>query len=139
MRSSSKMRPAVLLSAKICFLFLCLALVRCVAAQTWIVLSPVGSPPVTVPRPAFYDAANNRMTVFFPGNPIIGGLGNQVWVLDNANGLGGTPTWIKLQWPANHRGSRGSVICSVTVPMCQDKPLRAVTFMVRTVFCIQQR
>lgn len=40
-------------------------------AQTWIELNPVGSPPdpVYVAKSAFYDAANNRLIVFFPGNP----------------------------------------------------------------------
>jgi len=68
------------------------------AAQTWIELAPVGSPPdpIFAPKPAHYDAASNRLIVFFPGNPPFGGFGNQVWVLTNANGLGGTPVWIQL-------------------------------------------
>jgi hypothetical protein len=67
-------------------------------AQTWIELSPTGSPPdpIYVPKPVHYDATNNRLIVFFPGNPPYGGFGNQVWVLTNANGLGGTPAWIQL-------------------------------------------
>jgi hypothetical protein len=63
----------------------------------WTQLSPSGTPPA--PRccqTAVYDAANNRMIVF-------GGLGSDgeqlfsdLWVLTNANGLGGTPAWIQL-------------------------------------------
>ncbi len=68
------------------------------SAQTWIELFPSGSPPdpIYVPKPAHYDAASNRLIVFFPGNPPFGGFGNQVWVLTNANGLGGGPAWINL-------------------------------------------
>ncbi len=69
-----------------------------VRAQTWIELSPSGSPPDPIysPKHVNYDAANNRLIVFFPGNPPYGGFGNQVWVLTNANGLGGAPVWINL-------------------------------------------
>ena len=49
-----------------------------------------GSPPPRSIHTAVYDAAGNRMMVF-------GGLGssiyNDVWVLSNANGLGGTSVW----------------------------------------------
>ena len=49
-----------------------------------------GSPPPRSIHTAVYDAASNRMMVF-------GGLGssiyNDVWVLSNANGLGGTSVW----------------------------------------------
>src|SRR4029077_19030833 len=44
------------------------------------------------------DSANNRMTVA-GGSGIVGGscsLTNAVWVLSNANGLGGNPVWINL-------------------------------------------
>src|SRR5437870_4037197 len=61
----------------------------------WSQLTPTGVPPA--PRTlhtAVYDLATNRMIVF-------GGIGgftvlNDVWVLDHANGLGGTPTWVQL-------------------------------------------
>jgi hypothetical protein len=43
---------------------------------------------------AVYDAVNNRMTIFAGGTS--SGLLNDVWVLSNANGLGGTPTWTQL-------------------------------------------
>ena len=71
-----------------------------VVAQTWIELSPAtpsGAPPDPgfLPKPVHYDAVNNRLIVFKPGVPP-GGVGNQVWVLTNANGLGGTPVWTPL-------------------------------------------
>jgi len=70
---------------------------------TWIELAPVGSPPNPVyeRKQIHYDAANNRLIVFFPGNPPHNpnppGNGNEVWILTHANGLGGTPAWSKLQ------------------------------------------
>lgn len=68
-----------------------------VQAQTWIELNPIGSPPPYLDRaPSNYDAANNRLIVFVPDPPAVGEAGNQVWVLTNANGLGGTPEWIRL-------------------------------------------
>jgi hypothetical protein len=62
---------------------------------TWMQLSPLGGPP-PVPRddsPAVYDPVANRMTIF-GGNP--SPTFNDAWVLENANGLGGTPTWVQL-------------------------------------------
>jgi len=63
---------------------------------TWTQLAPSGTSPAgRIGHAAIYDAANNRMTVFGGDN-----VGHQtlsdVWVLTNANGLGGTPAWIQL-------------------------------------------
>jgi hypothetical protein len=66
-------------------------------AQTWIELNPIGSPPLQNSTVVNYDAASNRLIVYFPGNPAINpAWSNQVWVLTNANGLGGSPAWIQL-------------------------------------------
>lgn len=65
-------------------------------ASTWTQLSPAGIPPS--PRSihtAVYDPASNRMTVF-GGNQACLNADSQVWVLTNANGLGGTPAWTLL-------------------------------------------
>jgi hypothetical protein len=64
----------------------------------WVELSPSGSPPTArFGHTAVYNPNSNRMIVF-GGNNGGGGNGNvefnDVWVLENANGLGGTPTWI---------------------------------------------
>lgn len=62
-------------------------------SQTWLQLSPTGGPPS--PRVAdlmAFDPATDRAIVFGSGN----GLSNDVWVLTNADGIGGTPTWIQL-------------------------------------------
>lgn len=64
---------------------------------TWTQLATVGGPPAgRGNHAAVYDSVNNRMIIF-------GGCGggcypiyNDVWVLSNANGLGGTPTWTQL-------------------------------------------
>ncbi len=61
----------------------------------WITLSPTGSlPPVRAGHTAVYDTANDRMIVFggYTGSSYL----NDVWVLTNANDLGGTPGWIQL-------------------------------------------
>ncbi len=62
----------------------------------WIKLNTVGAPPSRGNHSAVYDSVNNRMIIF-------GGCGggctpvyNDVWVLTNANGLGGNPEWIPL-------------------------------------------
>ncbi|MGC0771315.1 MAG: MBG domain-containing protein [Candidatus Acidiferrum sp.] len=68
-------------------------------APAWIQLSPTGGPPAGQYGPTtFYDSANNRMTVT-GGSGIVGGScspTNAVWVLSNANGLGGAPVWTNL-------------------------------------------
>jgi beta-lactam-binding protein with PASTA domain len=63
----------------------------------WVTLTPTGTPPA--PRFAHqsaYDPLSNSLIVF--GGANVGGSlqYNDVWVLSNANGLGGTPTWAKL-------------------------------------------
>jgi hypothetical protein len=74
------------------------------SSPTWTTLSPSGIPPgVREGASAVYDTSHNRMIVF-------GGLDaissccpynildyNDVWVLSNANGHGGTPAWTQLQ------------------------------------------
>jgi galactose oxidase-like protein len=64
---------------------------------TWTELSPVGGPPDGQSvHTAVYDSANNRMTVFggYSGPSTSNAvLQNAVWVLSNANGLGGAPVW----------------------------------------------
>jgi galactose oxidase-like protein len=69
-----------------------------------------GSPPKRFSPTAVYDAANNRMIIFGGGlipDPRIGPGGlNDVWVLANANGLGGTPVWTKLKPTAGPPGTR---------------------------------
>ncbi len=66
---------------------------------SWTQLSPTGGPPqVRSYHSAVYDSANNRM-IIFGGNPTVGSCNGglqDVWVLSNANGLGGTPAWTKL-------------------------------------------
>lgn len=62
-----------------------------------------GSPPVGGGRPAAYDPATNRLVM-------IGGANlNDIWVLSNANGLGGTPTWSLVPASGGPSGSGGFV------------------------------
>src|SRR5712672_1127025 len=65
----------------------------------WTVLIPngaAGSPPVRWGASSVYDSANNRMVVFGGCNGGCLPTLNDVWVLTNANGLGGTQAWIQL-------------------------------------------
>lgn len=63
---------------------------------TWTQLSPTGTiPPARESHTAVYDPGSNRMVIFGGGNS--GGILNDVWVLTNANGIGGTPTWKQLE------------------------------------------
>lgn len=64
---------------------------------TWIPLSPSGDLPA--PREghtAAYDPVNNRMIVFGGGDNGIMSVPNDLWVLTNADGLGGSPAWLQL-------------------------------------------
>lgn len=62
----------------------------------WIRLSPTGGPPTARRNhTAVYDSTLNRMIVF-GGNNLSAGNLNDVWVLNHANGTGGTPTWCQL-------------------------------------------
>jgi len=78
-------------------------------ASAWVQLTPSGAPPA--PRfgaGGVYDPGSNRLIIFGgllrenanmfpPCNPAINtGDSNDVWVLTNANGLGGTPAWTRL-------------------------------------------
>src|SRR5205823_3179462 len=63
---------------------------------SWIQLFPSGTPiPVRNGHTAVYDASSNRMIVFGGGCGDVS-VSNDVWVLTNANGIGGDPEWVEL-------------------------------------------
>jgi hypothetical protein len=65
----------------------------------WIKLIPngaAGSPPARSGHSAVYDSVNNRLIVFGGCADYVAPVLNDVWVLSNANGLGGTPVWTQL-------------------------------------------
>jgi hypothetical protein len=64
---------------------------------TWQQLSPQGTPPGRQGHQAVYDPNTNSMIVWGGqnGGGYCGGY-TDVWVLSNANGLGGTPVWTQL-------------------------------------------
>jgi hypothetical protein len=70
-----------------------------------------GSPTKRWEHTAVYDTANNRMIVFgggaLSGQAAYGGF-NDIWVLANANGLGGTPVWTRLKPSGVAPGTRYS-------------------------------
>jgi hypothetical protein len=62
----------------------------------WSQLSPAGLAPAGRENAsAVYDPTSNRMIVY-GGDEGVPTADNSVWVLTNANGSGGTPTWIQL-------------------------------------------
>ena len=66
--------------------------------QSWTELSPTGTPPAARGKngaPGVYDQPSDRLMVFGGRNSKGQNL-NDVWVLLNANGLGGTPQWVNL-------------------------------------------
>jgi len=66
-------------------------------SPAWTELLPLGGPPAQRENhSAVYDPNSNRMIVFGGYNNFSGGELGDVWVLTNANGLGGTPTWVEL-------------------------------------------
>jgi len=72
-----------------------------VGTPTWTTLTPTGTPPADRESSALaYDAANNRLIVFGGATvaccAVVTNVYNDVWVLTNANGLGGTPAWTQL-------------------------------------------
>lgn len=63
--------------------------------QNWVALHPIGTlPPGRGGHVAGYDPASNRMVTF--GGQTAAGCVNDVWVLTNANGHGGSATWSQL-------------------------------------------
>lgn len=55
-----------------------------------------GSPPARDSHTAVYDSVNNRMIIYGGESFATGAVFNDIWVLSNANGQGGTPTWTQL-------------------------------------------
>lgn len=64
-------------------------------APNWIQLSPTGTPGGRILHTCVYDATNNLLTLFGGRNASNSTVGD-VWVLSNANGVSGTPTWTQL-------------------------------------------
>lgn len=65
------------------------------AFTTLIPNGAAGAPPARALQSAVYDRSSNRMIVF-GGTPQSGAPFNDVWVLSNANGQGGTAVWTQL-------------------------------------------
>jgi Galactose oxidase, central domain len=69
--------------------------------RDWINLLPNGSPgapPPLAAASAVFDARTNRMIVFGGQNANLGTSSGEVWVLNNANGSGGLPSWSKISF-----------------------------------------
>ena len=67
---------------------------------SWLQLTASGTAPTArLYMSGAYDPNTNTL-IIFGGNNCSGGYFNDVWVLSNANGEGGTPAWTQLQ-PSN--------------------------------------
>lgn len=73
--------------------------------QQAIAQGAAGSPSPRNAHSAVYDPTSNRMIVF--GGSSSSGAYNDTWVLTNADGTGGTPSWMQL-FPANPPPGRDS-------------------------------
>lgn len=63
----------------------------------WTAEKPIGTPPAPrLAHSAVYDPGSNRMITFGGGLGHTSPCENDVWILTNANGDGGTPEWIQL-------------------------------------------
>lgn len=85
------------------------------AGMKWIQLSPTGDvPPGTGANTAIYAAASNRLIVFGGTIPVGSSWGhtNGLYILTNANGLGGTPVWQRVPvsgaWPSPRSASHAA-------------------------------
>ncbi len=68
-----------------------------VGTPAWSQLTPAGTPPpVREGHTAIYDSKNNIM-VIFGGTDCAGNYYNDVWILSNADGSTGTPTWTPVK------------------------------------------
>src|SRR5205807_3612889 len=68
------------------------------ATPSWSQAATAGSPPARAGHSAVYDPTTKAMIVFGGSGPggDANGLFNDVWVLANASGVNGTPTWTQL-------------------------------------------
>lgn len=115
--------------------------------STWTSLSTSGGPPpVRAGHKAIYDQASNRMVIYagfilqknfccgFPSGNMTDDYGD-LWVLTNANGLGGTPTWVQ-QTPAGtippDRGSHSTIYDSAKNRMIVFGGATIVDFVTQT-------
>lgn len=63
---------------------------------SWLALSPAGTAPTArFHHAAVYDPNSNELIVF-GGSDCATGYFNDIWILSNANGQGGTSTWTQL-------------------------------------------
>jgi hypothetical protein len=63
---------------------------------SWVQMSPSGKlPPARLNHTSVYDSTNNNLIIFGGSNCAFGYL-SDVWILSNASGGPGTPTWTQL-------------------------------------------
>jgi hypothetical protein len=75
-----------------------------------------GSPPARSGHSAVYDSANNRMIIFGGCAGYCAPVLNDVWVLSNANGVGGVPAWTQLSPGAGPAGRTNAAVAFGMTP-----------------------
>jgi hypothetical protein len=85
----------------------------------WIALTPGGAPAARTAHAAAYDALSNRMMLVGGDTTpaTCGGVSSAVYVLSNANGLGGAPVWTPLSplgTPPTGRAHHGAAYDAAT-------------------------
>ncbi len=78
----------------------------------WIPNGASGSPPARSGHSTVYDSTNNRIIIFGGCSADCVPVLNDVWVLTNANGLGGTPVWSQVSMVGNGPAPRTSAAAS---------------------------
>jgi hypothetical protein len=77
-----------------------------IGSPAWEQLSPAGpAPPARTHSQGAYDPSSNRLIIF--GGRATGSAFDDVWVLDNANGIGGTPQWTQMSPGGDPPAARG--------------------------------
>lgn len=87
------------------------AIAATASAQVWTEITPASGGPTQPLGPnggGGYDPVTNRMVVFLQTNNAVTGLTPEVWVLTNANGTGGAPSWILLAPTGSAPNANGS-------------------------------
>ena len=82
-------------------------------APAWSQLSPAGGPPAArTTQGGVYDPTTNTL-IIYGGQDCGSTVFGDVWILSNANGIGGTPTWTQLSPSGGGPGPREAVGQSV--------------------------
>lgn len=76
--------------------------------SSWTQAKPKGSPPsARAGHSAIYNPASNRMVVFGGSSGYAAPCNNELWILENANGVGAAPKWVPVTPAGTPPSARG--------------------------------